>query len=233
MTGKVSSKIIVLSENIEKKWIGLRSLALQNAKLNSNIKDFISLAALNRPESEEFDEKAQIDAAEVIYEVFKDTKPTYILGVGNAGIEFSQATHRVFGQHHTKIGYGVVKNYEMRIEKKPEVGTLFHSTSYTRTGVISYLIPTLPAKSKVLIVDDVCAYGSISIAVSQELTKLGADVVGLGVYINKDWQNGLIKFTEKTGAPSFSVVRIEAIDHNANKINLVPQSNALSRFELV
>lgn len=233
MHGKILFKTITLNPTFLKKWNDLRFLAIENAKLNSEIKDFISLSIFNRPETEEFDEEAQKSAAEVIYEVFKDTQPTLILGIGNAGIEFSQATHRVFELNHKKIAYGLVKNYEMKIEEQPKDGTLFHSSSYTREGEISYHIPPIKFGSKVLIVDDVCAYGSISIALSRELKKLGAVVVGLGVYFNKDWQDGLAKFTEEVGAPSFSVVRIAGIDHKANKINLIEESTALSRFELV
>lgn len=67
---------------------------------------------------------------------------------------------------------------------------------------------------KILLVDDVVAYGDTAIAAIQALKAHGADIVGLCVLFDKVWQGGVEAIRSTTGVETTSLIRIEAITND-------------------
>jgi adenine/guanine phosphoribosyltransferase-like PRPP-binding protein len=64
---------------------------------------------------------------------------------------------------------------------------------------------------KVLLVDDVVAYGETATAAINALQAAGVEVVGLAVLFDKQWQGGVERITSTTGVPVHSLISIEKI----------------------
>lgn len=231
---RVTMKDIRLSDACERSFRILRDHARLTAVLNPDIPDFVSLPWANKPASDEFNPEFQRMAAEIVLEAFKDKDPDIVLGVGNSGLAFAKEVHKQLRAKNVGrkiVAYGEIQNLGEISQTKARSGTIFTAHSYSRDADVSYYLPQVPAGKGVLVIDDVSAQGSISVALANELKKMGAEVIGLGVYFNKDWQDGLKRFTAETGVPSFSVIRIAS--RKENGIALTPRQEALKRFEPV
>lgn len=88
----------------------------------------------------------------------------------------------------------------------------YENDSFTtgQKGILSH-IGFVQAGKKVLIIDDVIAYGDTAIAAIQALQDAGVEVVGFGVLFDKVWQGGLERITKDTGVSPFSLIRIQQI----------------------
>lgn len=231
---RVTMRDVELSPACRRSFGILRDYAKFTAVLRPDIPDFVSLPWANKPESGEFSAEFQKDAAEIILEVFKDKDPDIVLGVGNSGLPFAKEVYKQLRSKNVGrkvIAHGEIQNLGEITKMTARVGTIFTAHSYSRNTDVSYYLPQVPSGKRVLVIDDVSAQGSISVALVHELQKMGAEVVGLGVYFNKDWQGGLKRFTAETGVPSFSVIRIAS--RGEKGIALTPRNEALTRFEPV
>ncbi|MGB3019689.1 hypothetical protein IPH70_02505 [Candidatus Roizmanbacteria bacterium] len=231
---RVEMRKVELNRASKRSFGTLRDHARFTAVLRPDIPDFVSLPWVNKPESGEFSPEFQKMAAEVILEAFKDKDPDIVLGVGNSGLAFAKEVHkqlRVKNVGRKTIAHGEIKNLGEITKMGARTGKIFTAHSYSRNAEVSYYLPQIPTGKRVLVIDDVSAQGSISVALVNALKEMGADVVGLGVYFNKDWQGGLKRFTAETGVPSFSVIRIARREENG--IVLTPRKEALTRFEPV
>lgn len=209
----------------------LRDTARQTAVLKPGIPNFVSLPWANK--AEELNTEFQTRAAKVVAEAFGDKEIDAVLGIGNSGLPFSKAVQQALKPYavarNRRIGHGEIHNLGKAVNYGASTGTIFTAHSYSRQANVSFYIPEVKAGTRVLIVDDVSAQGSIGIALVQELQNLGVEVVGFGVYFNKEWQGGLRKLTEKTGVPSFSVIRIDNVKDG--KIRLSSKDTAFARYE--
>lgn len=227
----VTLKTLPLSKQSVRSVHMLRDAARQTAVLRPDIPNFVSLPWANKPES--INHELQTMAAQVLAEAFGDKDFDAVLGIGNSGLPFAKAVHKALRPHavdkNKKLGYGEIRNLGKAVDYGVSSGTIFTARSYSRQADVSFYIPDIKAGTRVLIVDDVSAQGSIGVALVQELQKLGVEVVGFGVYFNKEWQGGLRKLTEETGVPSFSVIRIDSISDG--KIRLSPKDASAARYE--
>lgn len=213
-------------------WITLRDRTQKTAVLRPDIPDYVGLPWINGKEPGDIDRNSQAEAAAVVLSAFQDTTPNIILGIGNSGLQFAEEVVNQYRRSHpnpSRVGYGRITNQERLVSSTPKKGTLFTAHSYSRRRPVSFHIPEITPGSKALVIDDVSAQGSIASALIKELIELGVDVVGFGVYFNKDWQGGLVKVTHETGVPSFSVIRIEKKTNDG--IVLLPPEKALTRIE--
>src|SRR4030042_1156658 len=69
--------------------------------------------------------------------------------------------------------------------------------------------------NRILVVDNVCAYGQTASEVIQTLNQqTKAEVVGLAVLMSKDFQGGLRRIEEKFKIPTLGVIGIQGIGPN-------------------
>lgn len=88
----------------------------------------------------------------------------------------------------------------------------FSNKSFTMhlEGVRSH-IGFVEKGTKVLLIDDVIAYGNTAITAIKALQKAEAEVVGLAVLFDKTWQGGVKKIEQETGIKPFSLISIQKI----------------------
>ncbi len=113
-------------------------------------------------------------------------------------------------------------NVPMLFAKKTEPSTLSNEEQYS-TNVHSYtknvtsrvLVSKkyLQADDKVLIVDDFLANGQAALGLIDLVEQANAEVVGVGICVEKSFQPGRQRLEEK-GIDIFSIVRIAAIENN-------------------
>lgn len=221
-------------------WRNLRRRALETAVLNPEIPDFVSLPWANKPASGEFDRIAQEQAALVVGEAFPDIRPSVVLGIGNSGLPFAKAVRLVLNERTPgdsrvpKVGFCEVQNLaelpDSEQDKMEQSEGFFSAYSYSRRRNVNFYLPDLQGVPSVFIVDDVSAQGSISESLVGELRRRypDCDITGFATYFAKDWQHGLQRFTEHTGVPSFSVIRIEGV--SSGGITLTNEAMAQSKF---
>lgn len=93
--------------------------------------------------------------------------------------------------------------------------------SFTKqvTSTVSIASKLLSAEDRVLIVDDFLANGQAAKGLIQILEQAGASVQGVGIVIEKSFQDGR-KLLNSLGVPVTSLARIQAIDNG--KITFLP-----------
>ncbi len=203
----------------------LRISAVDAAIVN-HTNGFISIGWMNR----EIDPVRESRAADLVHQVFEDNHPTHILGIGSSGIPFGDAVHNAFGGG-LNTGQGFIDFIEAtKLEhgvRRPHGGMEFGAYSYTRGEVMQFHVPEIPEGSRVLVVDDVIARGSVSIEAVKELQVHGITVVGFAAYMSKDFQNGMKSLSKVTTVPAFAVLRFDGIDADTNRPILTPEEEAL------
>lgn len=205
-------------------WRALRRRAVETAEFAETIPHYIVLRWANK---EGFiDSWAETCAAEIIFYIFNracPTNPTHILGIGNSGISLATAVHNNF------------EMTELVIARKTEQGPVSSNNyllttafSYSQKRQQSFQVPKLPKDSRVLMIDDVVAHGSVSLAVGEAIKgQKGVEVVGFGVYFDKVFQGGLEKVSQRLGIPIFSLIRIAQIDPQQRELVLLEEKQAL------
>lgn len=128
-----------------------------------------------------------------------------VVGIPNSGIPLAAvvADRLGFSLVFGKKGEDIADAWERSvfIEKVP---------SYTKEGVETIVFSDLKRGDRVLLVDDVLAFGNTVLHIIPELIARGVEVVGLAVYFNKSFQLGW-KEIEDLGVPVFSAVEISKI----------------------
>lgn len=88
----------------------------------------------------------------------------------------------------------------------------FSNASFTlEQDAITSHIGFVKPGSKILLVDDVVAYGKTAVSAIKALQKADVEIIGLAVIFDKKWQGGVEKIVKETGVPVFSLMRIESI----------------------
>lgn len=102
----------------------------------------------------------------------------------------------------------------------------FHVKAYSFTKQIHQDViikrDLLEAHDRVLIIDDILAYGETTLALMNICQQAGAIVVGVGVVIEKSFQPGRTKL-ELGGIRVESLARIESMDPLTNNISFFPR----------
>lgn len=66
---------------------------------------------------------------------------------------------------------------------------------------------------RIILVDDVVAYGDTALTAIKAIGEAGAEVVGLAVLFAKEWQGGVERITAQTGVPVHSVITVKSISN--------------------
>lgn len=216
---------------------GLRALNSVRAKAEAVIQPrtdfegFVDLSFINRPEKAGFDRRALNQIAAVLFEVFSGYGPNVILGIGKSGTAQSQAVYEQWSNRNCPISHRLVEKIEgdeVDASLLPEDGSVIQAISYTGQNEANFWVPDFKDGARILIIDDVIAYGHVSIAVAEGVLKRNPKVtiVGLGASFSKEWQKGQEKFTKTTGIPSFSAIPILRVD--GDRVVLTSEEDAAS-----
>lgn len=211
---------IVLPPDLHAQWEGLRQKAVDTAWIHPRIPAYIVLGWANK--KDQIDPESEARAAGIIAYVFQKASPTHILSIQHSGVSLGQAVQANFPQAgHVEA---------VKLETKPEADDghiITQAYSYSRKTNVWFMIPRLPNMSRILVIDDVCAEGSVGLAITRQIKE---HVVGFGVYFDKDMQGGLKKISTALGKPCFSVLRIEKIQNG--RIILMEKEQALRILRL-
>lgn len=124
---------------------------------------------------------------------FSDTKIDRILTVEASGIAIAVATAPF-------VGYPPVVFAKKTAPNTMNEGVLEAQAKSFTKGTVSKLVISekyMNEGEKVLILDDFLAYGAAALALSELVTKAGAEVAGIGTVIEKGFQGGADKLRAK------------------------------------
>ena len=162
----------------------------------------------------------QIDAglmmkmAESFYEYFKKEKITKILTIEASGIAPAIMVANLF-------------NVPMVFAKKSKPSTLKNNDVYTAevhsytkniTNTIVVSEKFINKDDKVLIVDDFLANGQATLGLMEIVDKAGAETVGVGILVEKSFQDGR-KLLDEKNVNVCSLCRIASLENNEVKFN--------------
>ena len=143
---------------------------------------------------------------------FAEAHPTKILTVEASGIAPA-----------VMLGYNMELPVVFAKKKKPSTMGGFYSTtvrSFTKQNEYTLIISKeyLTAEDRVLFIDDFLAYGNAGVGVLDLCRQAGAEVVGMGFIIEKEFQGGR-KVLEDAGVKHIeSLAIIESLNDNHIKI---------------
>ena len=162
----------------------------------------------------------QIDAglmmkmAESFYEYFKKEKITKILTIEASGIAPAIMVANLF-------------NVPMVFAKKSKPSTLKNNDVYTAevhsytkniTNTIVVSEKFINKDDKVLIIDDFLANGQATLGLMEIVEKAGAETVGVGILVEKSFQDGR-KLLDEKNVNVCSLCRIASLENNEVKFN--------------
>ena len=140
-------------------------------------------------------------------EIFADSGATRVLTVEASGIAIGYAVAHAMQLPLLFAKKGMAKN----------IGANFYSAdvySYTRGSTYGIYVSQkyLHEEDRVLIVDDFLANGQACLGLVQLCRKAGADVAGIGIAIEKQWQRGS-ELLRNEGLPLHSLAVIKRIEN--------------------
>ena len=162
----------------------------------------------------------QIDAglmmkmAESFHEYFKNEEITKILTIEASGIAPAIMVANLF-------------NVPMVFAKKSKPSTLKNNDVYTAevhsytkniTNTIVVSEKFINKDDKVLIVDDFLANGQATLGLMEIVDKAGAETVGIGILVEKSFQDGR-KLLDEKNVKVCSLCRIASLENNEVKFN--------------
>ncbi len=213
---------VYLPPKVHQNWINLRRRAIDTAKIHPTIPNYVVFPWINKVENgkDKIDHEAESKAAEVMFNAFPGIRPDYILAIANSGLSFGKAVNKYYPQAR----FLQVDKLEKPEQEKP--GFIYiRAHSYSRDTDFQFRIPKIPKDKKVLIIDDVAAFGGVGGPIARAVQNMGTEVVGYGVYFDKAFQEGLSKISNALGILCFSVIRISEINHD--HIKLMDEENSL------
>lgn len=149
-------------------------------------------------------------AGDQFFEYFKDKGVTKVLTIEASGIAPAIMTALSFG-----VPMVFAKKTQPSTLKKD---TLYETQVYSYTkNVVSRVILSkeyLSADDKVLIIDDFLANGGAVMGLDDLVKQAGATTVGVGILIEKSFQDGRQKLEEK-GFDVYSLCRIASLDNES------------------
>lgn len=140
---------------------------------------------------------------------FKDKKINKILTIEASGIAVASITAQYFD--NSKVVFGK-KTEASNLDKELLVSQV-HSFTKNKTYKVMVSNKFLSPKDKVLIIDDFLANGCAALGLIDIVKQAGAEVVGVGIVIEKGFQPGR-KEIEKLGIPVESLAIIDDMKNN-------------------
>ncbi len=200
---------------VQDNWRRLRQRAIQSAEIHPTIPNYVVFKWINKIENGEdkIDHQAEAQAAEVVYNAFPGIEPDYVLAIGNSGLSFGRAVNK----YYPDALFLEAKKLQEPEEHKNGFDYV-SAHSYSRDADFEFRLPVIPKGKKVLIIDDVAAHGGVGKPIAEAVQKMGAEIVGYGVYFDKAFQEGLKKIAKGLGILCFSVIRISEINHDHIKL---------------
>ena len=162
----------------------------------------------------------QIDAglmmkmAESFYEYFKKEKITKILTIEASGIAPAIMVANLFS-----VTMVFAKKSKPSTLKNNDVYTAeVHSYTKNITNTIVVSEKFINKDDKVLIVDDFLANGQATLGLMEIVEKAGAETVGVGILVEKSFQDGR-KLLDEKHVNVCSLCRIASLENNEVKFN--------------
>ena len=151
--------------------------------------------------------------AESFYEYFKNEEITKILTIEASGIAPAIMVANLF-----KVPMVFAKKSKPSTLKNNDVYTAevhSYTKNITNTIVVSEFINK---DDKVLIVDDFLANGQATLGLMEIVDKAGAETVGVGILVEKSFQDGR-KLLDEKNVNVCSLCRIASLEDNEVKFN--------------
>ncbi len=143
--------------------------------------------------------------AEEFYRQFGQEKIDLVLTVEASGIAIAVATARRFG-----VNAAFAKKTRA-LNLGPDLHTVSaHSYTKQEDYTMALAKKILPPGLRVLLVDDFLAHGCAMQALTELVALAGAEVVGIGIAVEKSWQGGAERL-ERAGYRCHSVVRLKSL----------------------
>ena len=163
----------------------------------------------------------QIDAglmmkmAESFHEYFKNEEITKILTIEASGIAPAIMVANLF-----KVTMVFAKKSKPSTLKNNDVYTAeVHSYTKNITNTIVVSEKFINKDDKVLIVDDFLANGQATLGLMEIVEKAGAETVGVGILVEKSFQDGR-KLLDEKNVNVCSLCRIASLENNEVKFNI-------------
>lgn len=183
---------------------------LDEASVIDEKKGFISAPSTNQLRNPEL----QQSVARIIATEFSDIKIDKVFGIPISGINLATATAALLpGVKEVPTRKGVETPTSWKQVFTAEIKSF--TTEVKSSIKYSFVYPG----DKVLVIDDVCAFGETATEVIHSLIEEAeADVVGFVVWWDKVFQGGLERIEKTFGIKTFSVIRVKEIGNNGKII---------------
>jgi adenine/guanine phosphoribosyltransferase-like PRPP-binding protein len=173
---------------------------------------FIRVAFMNK--APDIDPKMLGIQADILAWIFRYSFPTRIIGIPESGLPLAREVARrfpgaTFIQSAKENGNSIL--FSPRIS--------FPVYSFTQKSTLTMVTEPIERGERYLVVDDVVAFGNAGKDFTEKIQSSGAEVVGLAVGFDKQFQGGATKIAHECRIPVASVVTIERISEN-NRIVL-------------
>lgn len=187
----------------EEEWLFIRHCLeekfLSEAEVTDHRKGFVVAYFINR----ERDPLAQLAAASLIVRHFQGVEHNKIIGIPMQGLPLASVIASRSNGAKEIVG---VKNEPPRPYWKDVVR--IETGSFTTEKRCTIHLPYIRKGDRILLIDDICAYGESALATIRAIREAGAEVVGFGTYFDKVFQGGLQR-VEEEGVETFSVIRVK------------------------
>lgn len=151
------------------------------------------------------DPQLTMEIGEAFAGVFRAERVTKVLTIEASGIHFALATALKLG-----IPFVYAKKKKARTQSEDTYSVSVHSFTRQETVQISVSRCYLSPEDRVLIIDDFLATGDALMGLAEIVKQAGAHLVGVGVAIEKSFQEGRRKLKE-AGIRVHSLARIESM----------------------
>jgi adenine/guanine phosphoribosyltransferase-like PRPP-binding protein len=214
-----------LPSDLYENWQIIRKEVEETAQIHPKYPDFVMLDWINR--------NGQIDAtllrqmSEIAAYMLDETvhdRPTHVVGIAESGIPFSREVAKKLGLEHSIV----YKANNLPDDFDPHAYKELVALSYTLNQNISFYVPQIEEGAKIVVVDDVIAFGGIGKSICEALSNTTNEVVGMATSFDKVWQRGVVEIEQAIQVPVVSVIRIAGIKEDRSGINLMPEEQALS-----
>jgi adenine/guanine phosphoribosyltransferase-like PRPP-binding protein len=168
---------------------------------------FIRVAFMNK--APDIDPKMLGVQADILAWIFRYSLPTRIIGIPESGLPLAREVARRFpGAKFIQSA----KENGRPIFFFPRIS--FPVYSFTQKSTLTMITEPIEPRERYLIVDDVVAFGNAGNDFTKVIQSSGAEVVGLAVGFDKQFQGGATKIAHERHIPVASVVTIAGISED-------------------
>ena len=155
----------------------------------------------------QIDTAFMMEMGQEFYREFHSLHPTKILTIESSGIPAAVATAVCFGNIPVVFAKKAAPNTMVEEYYSAQVKSFTKGTVSTARVAKKYLSP----QDKVLIIDDFLAHGEAASGLCEILSQAKAEILGIGVIIEKCFQHGRQKLA-KYGCPVKALAMVEKIE---------------------